>query len=104
MAIPLLTPEQRTAAAAKATAARRRRADIASQLRLGQLSIREVVELAGSDMALAKMRVSAMLESIPGLGKKKVSLLMDRLGIAQSRRLRGLGPYQRQALFEEFEK
>lgn len=103
MVLPKLTPEQRAAAGARATAARRRRAEVSQLLKSGELKIRQVVELAGSDEALAKMRVAAMIESLPGIGKKKAADLMAKVGIASSRRLRGLGPYQKDALIEELD-
>lgn len=104
MALPQLTPEQRAEAGAKATAARKRRAEISRKLGSGEVTIRSVIEMATGDEALAKMRVSAMIEALPGIGKKKAADLMSRLGIAASRRLKGLGPYQKDALFEEFDK
>ena len=38
----------------------------------------------------------------PGLGKVKAFRLMEELGIAENRRLRGLGPKQREALLAAF--
>jgi len=46
--------------------------------------------------------VLAVLESLPGLGKVKARRTMDAVGIADSRRLRGLGDQQRRALLETF--
>jgi ribosomal protein S13 len=48
------------------------------------------------------MKVSALLESLPGVGKVRAKQLMERLGIADSRRVRGLGTNQRAALEREF--
>ena len=104
MALPQLTPEQRAEAGAKATAARKRRAEVSRQIGDGELSIGSVIEMATSDPALAKMRVSALIEALPGIGKKKAADLMTRLNIAASRRLKGLGPYQKDALLEELDK
>ena len=39
---------------------------------------------------------------MPGVGKIRAEEIMERLGIANSRRLRGLGPHQINALLEEF--
>jgi ribosomal protein S13 len=39
---------------------------------------------------------------MPGVGKIRAENLMERIGIAQSRRLRGLGPNQLNALLAEF--
>lgn len=104
MALPQLTPEQRAEAGAKATAARKRRAEVSRLIGEGKITIRAVIDMAPTDPAIAKMRVSAMIESLPGIGKKKAADLMSRLGIATSRRLRGLGPYQKDALLEELDK
>jgi ribosomal protein S13 len=48
------------------------------------------------------MKVIALLESMPGVGKIRAENLMERIGIASSRRLRGLGPNQLSALLSEF--
>jgi ribosomal protein S13 len=48
------------------------------------------------------MKVSALLESMPGVGKVRAKQIMERLGIAESRRVRGLGANQRIALEQEF--
>ena len=42
-----------------------------------------------------------MLESLPGVGKVKARRLMEDIGIADNRRVRGLGAQQRKALLEE---
>jgi ribosomal protein S13 len=44
------------------------------------------------------MKVKAVLTSMPGLGKVKSYRLMEELGIAENRRMRGLGSKQREAL------
>lgn len=103
MALPPLTPEERRAALEKAAHARRIRAEIKGELKSGTLSIVQVIERAEADDAVGKMRVSALLESMPGVGKAKARALMDRLGIAESRRVRGLGENQIARLREEFE-
>jgi ribosomal protein S13 len=48
------------------------------------------------------MKVAAVLEAMPGVGKIRAQRLMDKLGIAPTRRLRGLGANQRAALEREF--
>lgn len=100
--LPALTPEQRTAAVARATAARRVRADVRLELKENRASVSEIVERSANDAALAKLRVLSLLEAMPGIGKVTAILIMERLGIAQSRRLRGLGPHQVDALKREF--
>ena len=102
MPVPVLTPEQRQAALEKAAIARRARSEIKAQLKSGSLSLDEVLRRADSDDVLGKMRVSALLEALPGVGKARAKVLMERLEISETRRLRGLGEQQSQRLREEF--
>jgi hypothetical protein len=102
MTLPPLTSEQRAAALAKAAAARQHRAQIRARLKHSGESLRTVLELGEQDDVVGKMRVSALLESLPGVGKVRASQIMNRLGIASSRRVRGLGARQRAALVAEF--
>lgn len=102
MPVPSLTPEQRRAALEKAARARQERAAVKAKLKAGSLTLSEVLELASSDEAIGKMKVSALLEALPGVGKARAKTLMDRLGIATTRRLRGLGEQQAQRMRTEF--
>jgi len=102
MALPKLTPEQRADALAKAAAARRQRAAVKAALKEGALSLADLLARAGSDEAVGGLKVSAALTALPGLGKVKAARLMERLGIAESRRLRGLGARQKEALLAAF--
>ena len=99
---PQLTAEQRTAALAKAAVARRARAEVKDQLKMGSLSLPELFALAGNDETIGKIKVLALLESLPGVGKVKARRVMDDVGIAETRRVQGLGAQQRARLLEEF--
>ncbi len=68
---------------------------------MGSLSLRELLDQAGRDEVVAKMKVVAVLESLPGLGKVKARRLMEEVGISDSRRVQGLGEKQRKALLEK---
>lgn len=103
MPLPELDPEQRAAALEKAKQARRVRAELKQMLKAGEVSLRQVLDRAEDADALAKMRVSDVLEAMPSYGRIKARRLMEDLDIASSRRLRGLGPKQRQALLAHFE-
>jgi len=102
VALPSLTPEQRAAALEKAAAARRRRAEAKKQLKYAQLSLSQLIDDAVSDEALAKMRVSELLEALPGVGRIKAQAIMADVGISEGRRVRGLGAHQRDTLLERF--
>ena len=99
---PSLTPEQRQAALAKAAEARKARAEIKERLKMGSITLAELLDQAGSDDMVAGIKVLAVLESLPGVGKVKARRTMDEIGIADTRRLRGLGEQQRKSLLASF--
>jgi transposase len=103
LALPPLTPEQRQAALAKAAASRRERAEVKNRLKNSGASIAEVLRDGAANEVIGKMRVLELLQSMPGLGKVRARQVMDRLGIAESRRVRGLGAKQVVALQQEFD-
>jgi hypothetical protein len=100
--LPPLTPEQRAAALEKAAAARKARAAVRDRLKHAGTSLAEVLATGEKDEVIGKMRVSAVLESMPGVGKVRAQRIMEKLGISPSRRVRGLGAHQRAALEREF--
>ncbi|HVK26783.1 MAG TPA: integration host factor, actinobacterial type [Nocardioides sp.] len=102
MALPPLTPEQRQAALEKAAAARRERAEVKNRLKNSGASISEVLQQGQVNEVIGKMKVLDLLQSVPGLGKVRARQVMERLGIAESRRVRGLGTKQVAALEREF--
>jgi len=100
---PQLTAEERTRALEKAKISRQIRASIKLRIKSGELSIADVIELAKSDEAIAKMRVLEMVESKSGVGKIRAKALLERLEISESRRVQGLGRHQLKGLLKEFE-
>jgi hypothetical protein len=102
VALPPLTPEQRQAALEKAAASRRARAEVKNRLKNSGASIVDVLEEGQRNEVIGKMRVVDLLQSMPGLGKVRARQLMEKLGIAESRRVRGLGAKQVAALEKEF--
>jgi hypothetical protein len=99
---PELSPDARQAALAKAADARRQRAELKEKLKMGSVSLAELLAQANGDEVVGKMKVVAVLESLPGVGKVRARRLMDELKIAESRRVRGLGAQQREALLKLF--
>jgi hypothetical protein len=99
---PELSPDARQAALAKAADARRQRAELKEKLKMGSVSLAELLAQADGDDVVGKMKVVAVLESLPGVGKVRARRLMDELKIAESRRVRGLGAQQREALLKLF--
>jgi hypothetical protein len=102
VALPPLTPEQRAAALEKAAAARRARADLKVRLKSQGTSLAEVLDSGDADDAVGKMKVLAVLEAMPGVGKVRAQRLMETLEISPARRVRGLGSKQREALLRAF--
>jgi DNA uptake protein ComE-like DNA-binding protein len=102
VALPPLTPEQRQAALDKAAASRRERAEVKNRLKHSGATLVEVVNEAEHNEVIAKMRVSELLQSMPGIGKVRAQQVMEKLKISQTRRVRGLGAKQVAALLDEF--
>jgi hypothetical protein len=99
---PKLTPEQRAAALERAAEARKVRAEVKELLKTGSMSMKELFDKAGSDDLVAGLKVESLIGAMPGMGKIKARRLMETLGIAENRRIRGLGDRQREALLKEF--
>ena len=103
MALPPLTPEQRAAALEKAAIARRERAAVKNRLKYSQGSLAEVITRGREDEVIGKMKVSALLESMPGVGRVRARQIMEEIGISESRRVRGLGANQSASLIARFD-
>ena len=99
MAIPQLSAEERQAALEKAKAARIKRAQVRDDLKNGKLSQQDVLAMK-DDPIVGRMKVSTLIETLPGYGKAKAEKIMGELKIAESRRLKGLGERQEAALLE----
>ncbi|MFN3216472.1 MAG: integration host factor, actinobacterial type [Acidimicrobiales bacterium] len=95
---PVLTEAQRKDALEKAAHARRVRAELKERLKMGSVELSQVLDLADRDDIIGKTKALAVIESLPGVGKVKARRMMEEIGIADSRRLRGLGDQQRAAL------
>lgn len=100
MAIPKLSPEERSKALAKAQKIRSERMEVRKQLKAGKLSLEKVLNDSGNEI-YAKMRVKYLLESLPQIGKITALKLMDEIGIDEARRVQGLGSRQKTQLLEK---
>jgi hypothetical protein len=98
---PPLSEEQRRQALEKAAIARRKRAELKEQLKRGATSLKDLLERT-DDEIVGKMKVSNVLESLPGVGRVRARKIMERLDISESRRMRGLGAKQKDNLLNEF--
>ena len=102
MALPPLTAEQRAANLEKAAAARRERAEVKNRLKYAGGSLEDVIKEGQDNKVLGRMKVSALLESLPNVGKVRARQIMAEIGISESRHVRGLGAHQIAALVERF--
>ncbi len=100
MALPNLSDADRQAALKKAAEARQKRAALRADIKAGKLGFADVMRRSG-DPIVARMKVSTLLESLPGFGKAKAAKIMEDLEISGSRRVQGLGARQREALMDK---
>lgn len=99
--VPERTADERQAALARAQQVRQVQAEVKHMLKTGEVGLAEVLDRADDAEEIARMRVSAVLQSLPRIGPVRSRRLMESLDIAASRRLGGLGPRQRAALLDE---
>ena len=73
-----------------------------NRLKHSGASIAEVLAEGETNEVIGKMRVSELLQSMPGIGKVRARQVMEKLKISETRRVRGLGAKQAAALVDEF--
>ena len=99
---PQLTPEQRANALAKAGEARVARAELKNKLKAGKVTLADA--LKSTSNTVGKLKVVSLLESLPGVGKVKARKIMEDIGIADNRRVQGLGQQQKTSLLDQLGK
>ena len=97
MALPKLSDADRKKALEKAAKARQARAELKAQIKAGKTSLAAVLKRA-DDPIVARMKVSSLLEAMPGYGKAKAAKIMTELDISPTRRVQGLGSKQKEML------
>lgn len=95
-------PVDRVAASKAAVSARRARAVVKHAVAERKRSAIDVLETGWEkpDSAEAGLRVRELLSSLPGMGPIRSSAIMQQLGIAESKRVGGLGIRQRGILHD----
>jgi hypothetical protein len=101
VSVPVRSEAQRADALAVALAARQERARLRSALKSREVTATDVIEGAPGNPLWAGVRVSWLLECVPGIGSVRAERIMAALRIAPSRRIQGLGDRQRAALLAE---
>ena len=99
MALPNLSDADRQKALKKAAEARQKRAALRAEIKSGKMSFAAVMKKS-ADPVVARMKVSTLLESLPGFGKAKSQKIMSELEISPTRRVQGLGARQRENLLD----
>lgn len=94
--LPEMTEEKRKAALERSLAARRERMEFKDLVRKGELSLADALD----DDRAKRIRVHEFLMCISGIGKAKADDIMRKLGIAENRRVQGLGSRQREGIVE----
>lgn len=96
---PTLTLEERRAALEVAKESRQVRAEVKRLITLGEINIFDAIN--DPREPIRRMRVVDLLSALPGVGKARASLIMERRGISRTRRIGGLGHLQLRALGKE---
>lgn len=94
--VPELTYEQLLDALRKGRAERMWRARVKRSMKEGKVPFSTAIAYP----VMRRCRVRDAIAAMPGYGKAKSEALMERLHIARSRRIGGLGCRQRAALLE----
>ncbi|MBO4351861.1 MAG: integration host factor [Eggerthellaceae bacterium] len=99
MPAPKLTDEQRADALKKAAETRKARSEFRAKIKAGKVTAKKALAKR-SDPIVGKIKVAQFIQSFPGWGKAKAEKLMAEIGIAENRRLSGLGENQIAKLIE----
>ncbi len=78
----------------KAAETRAKRAEFTARLRTGETSGAAGLDEALGDPVLAKTRLTSFLRALPGWGKVSIESFLEASGIADNRRIGGLGSNQ----------
>ncbi len=97
MTLPHLSRDDKIKALKKAQEMRSKRAELRAKLKMGSLTLREVLD-ASHDEVVSKMRAAYLIESLPQIGKVTARKIMEEIGINENRRVQGLGKRQVSAL------
>ena len=97
---PKISNRFRRKAGEKAVAARRERATIKALVASGELFFFDLFK--DERKSIARMKLIDLLQSVPGIGKVRAELILDRTKISPSRRIGGVGHRQIELLREEF--
>ena len=96
------SPEQRAAALKRAAEMRAARAEYLGRVKSGDVSITDALKAGKGDSIVGRIRAKRLLMALPGVGAAKAQNAMTAIGIAESRRVAGIGQRQAEKLIELF--
>lgn len=97
------TPEQRAAALKRAAELRGARAEYLGRVKLGEVGIAAALaEGKENPSVVGRIKAKRLLMALPGVGAVKAQSAMTAIGIAESRRVAGIGQRQAEKLVELF--
>ena len=96
------TPEQRAEALKRAAELRVARAEYLGRVKSGEVGIAEALAEDKGNPVVGRIKAKKLLMALPGVGAAKAQSAMTAIGIAESRRVAGIGPRQAEKLVELF--
>jgi len=97
---PRLSRRDRRKAGERAVAARQERAKVKEQVANGQLFFFDLFK--DERKSISRMKLSDLLQAVPGVGQIRADIIFDKTGISPSRRIGGVGKRQLELLRQEF--
>lgn len=97
---PRLSRRSRRKAGESAVKARQERARVKESITSGELFFFDLFE--DERKSIKRMKLMDLLQSVPGIGKIRAEIIMDRAEISPSRRIGGVGKRQLEILRQEF--
>jgi len=97
---PKISNRFRRKAGRKAVEARQERAEVKAQVSNGKLYFFDL--FSDPRKSISRMKLVDLLQSVPGIGKVRAELILERTKISPSRRIGGVGHRQLELLRQEF--
>lgn len=88
------SPEQRAAAL--------KRAEYLARVKSGEVTIATALAEGKDNPVVGRIKAKRLLMALPGIGSAKTQSAMTAIGIAESRRVAGIGQRQAEKLIELF--
>jgi guanylate kinase len=97
---PKLSRRSRRKAGQRAVAARQERAKVKELITKGEIFFFDL--FTDDRKSITRMKLIDLLQSVPGIGRSRAEIILERTGISPSRRIGGVGHRQLELLRQEF--